>query len=383
MRGQKPGHGRLGPQSQRRVDALQHGPDPPGGRQRDRSPQGFQSRQGQDLVDPLPAVDRFALADEIGPAGHGRTRRQRLGRQQVGLGGIFHVDHVDEVFSIPHPAQPSRPGPGQQPGNEVPVPRAPDQVRAKRTSGQAVRAVGPQHLLLGQGLAVRVMGQPAGRIGGRFVHTRLVGAVEGHAGAAGVDQPAHAVPPAALQHVPRAQRVDFVVVAPAAADPRQAGRVKHDLHALAGLDRSPAVAEVAPGGLHPQGVQLRVAAAAVDPHPIAPGNQLPDQVAAQKSPPAGNQGARHRCSVRGVERKRETPVRRGSACSARVSRPRHLFGVGLPTPPKAPKSRSPKWRQPWRLGDHRSFVGGVGRPAPIAGVGNLALPSGSRYRLSA
>jgi hypothetical protein len=241
LRGQEPCHSRLALDPQHTVYSFQHRADPPGSPRRDRLADLRQAGLNEDLVDPVPAVHRLSLTDEIGAAGDGRSGRQCIGRLQMSFGSVFHVDHVDPVRAVSHAAQLPGPRALDQPRNQVPVARPPDQVRPQRAGesrsrlpGGTLAPISLQHLLLRQRLAVRIMAQPPRGIRDRFVDAALIRAVERHARAAGVDQSRHARSQTAVDDVTRPQRVDAVVIIPRSPDAGDSGRMKHHVHPLAG-----------------------------------------------------------------------------------------------------------------------------------------------------
>ena len=49
------------------------------------------------------------LADEVRAARHGRAVREGIGRQQMGVGGVLDVHHVDQIRAVPHLPQATAP----------------------------------------------------------------------------------------------------------------------------------------------------------------------------------------------------------------------------------------------------------------------------------
>ena len=158
----------------------------------------------------------------------------------------------------------------------------------QRTGQQAVTAIGSQHLLLRKGFRMRIVAKPALRIGYRFVHTLLIAAVKGYAGAAGVDQLPHAVPETTGDHVLRRQRIDAVIVLPRPPDPGNPGSVVDDIDAPTSVSRSLGVAQVALNRLDAGSVQLRISLPRNRPHLVAAGEQHFDQIQAEETPGAGD-----------------------------------------------------------------------------------------------
>lgn len=146
-------------------------------------------------------------------------------------------------------------------------------------------AVGGEDLLLGEGLGMGIMAEPAGRIGGGLVDAELVDAViaagiEGDAGAAGVDQAAHAVLAASGEEVLGTAGVGVVVVPPRSPDAGHGRGVKDGVDSGAGVGDGLWIANVTQndfnGALFPGGG--RVAAERAD--GMAIGEQLRDEAAA-------------------------------------------------------------------------------------------------------
>ena len=56
---------------------------------------------------------RLALREEVGPARDRRARREAVGGEEVGLGGVVDVGRVDEVRRGGRSAGAGPPGPGR------------------------------------------------------------------------------------------------------------------------------------------------------------------------------------------------------------------------------------------------------------------------------
>ncbi len=121
---------------------------------------GGRPDQPENLVNPLPAIHRLALAEEIGVARHRRTGLKHVGRLQVRGGRVVDVDHVHQVRTVAHAPQLLRQGAIDQTWNEVVISGSPNQVRSQRTRRQA-RIIGGEHFLLRLRLGLRVVAQPA------------------------------------------------------------------------------------------------------------------------------------------------------------------------------------------------------------------------------
>ena len=88
----------------------------------------------QQLVDPRPAVDRLALADEVRPARHGRARPQRINRQEMGRRGVLDIHRVDHILAVADAAQSTSPGAIDHVRNKIAVARPPNQMRPQRAA---------------------------------------------------------------------------------------------------------------------------------------------------------------------------------------------------------------------------------------------------------
>jgi len=84
----------------------------------------------EELVNPLPEANGFAVGDEEGAAA--RDRQLRAGKgllgENMGVDGVGDVDHVDRVLAITDDAQAPGAGAGEHAGDEVRVADAPDEV---------------------------------------------------------------------------------------------------------------------------------------------------------------------------------------------------------------------------------------------------------------
>ena len=124
---------------------------------------GGRSDQRQDFVDPLPAIHRLALADEIRlPAGEPLQRAVSPSASaacKCASAAFSTYDHVDKVRAVAHAPQPARPGPRDQPRNQMMYPAAPrsDAAAAHRSASRV--AVRREHRLFRERLRVRIVGR--------------------------------------------------------------------------------------------------------------------------------------------------------------------------------------------------------------------------------
>ena len=139
FRRQKPAQRRLARERKNAINEIPEGANEPRGWGRDAAADGGQTGQGENFVDPCPGVDRFALADEVCPAGYRRAWPKGVGRQQVGLGGVLDIDRVDSIRAVADAAQPAATAIGQTARNQVPVARTPNQVRPQREQSRCPR----------------------------------------------------------------------------------------------------------------------------------------------------------------------------------------------------------------------------------------------------
>jgi len=214
-------------------------------RERDRLLHGGQASQGKDLVDPFPAVDRFRLADEVRSSGDWRTGSQGVGCQQMGPGGVFHINCVDQVRAVADSPELPAPGPLDQARDKMTISRAPDQMWTQAAGEKLPRPIGGQDILFGECFAMRIMTEPVFRIGGRFVDTLLRFSNESNTGAARVNESTHAVSLAPLNHVVCAECVDTVVVLPGPPDTGHCGDMIDRFDILAGSDYGLTISNVA------------------------------------------------------------------------------------------------------------------------------------------
>jgi hypothetical protein len=252
--------------------------------------------RAQQGVEHLAHRPRFAVADEVGPAGAGRARRQAVEGVEMRLRGVVDVGGVHQVVAAADDAQAARLRARDQPRQDLVVARPPDQPRAQGHRGQR-RVVGGQHGLLGDRL-----GGGVGRLemlaigrgfGGPAFH-RMGGAV-GDAGGGGVDQPADAVGAAGLQHVPRAHHVRLVVAGVTAPGAGLGGVVEYRIkvsRVVAAGERGHhrvAVGQVAAQLAHAQRLQRRVVAAVETGDVVAARHQPAAERLAEEAAAAGDQ----------------------------------------------------------------------------------------------
>ena len=180
-----------------------------------------------------PTVHRLALTDEIRPTADRRTSLQRIGGQKMSRRRVFDVNHVNEIRSVADSPKPATSRTIEQPGNQMLVTRPPDQVRPQRAREQPIAIVRFQDMLLAQRFRMRIMAKPATGVRRRLVDAILIGSVEGHAGAARIDQPRDLMLQTPSNDVMRTECVDAIEMIPRAPDPGDTGAVKDDVDAFA------------------------------------------------------------------------------------------------------------------------------------------------------
>ena len=107
------------------------------GPQADTAAHWWQFRQRENFIDPLPTIDGCILTEEICPATNLRARSECVGGLQMGRGGVLDVDRVDSVFPISDSAQLSLAVTIDQTWNQMPITRAPNQMRPQAQVNRA------------------------------------------------------------------------------------------------------------------------------------------------------------------------------------------------------------------------------------------------------
>src|SRR5205085_4363252 len=95
----------------------------------------------QDLIDPAPAIHRFAVGKKIGSAADWAAGRQGVCRQQVGVSSVFDVDGVDHVLAAADPPQRSAASSLEKARDQLLIARAPDQMRSQ-SAGEEICTAG-------------------------------------------------------------------------------------------------------------------------------------------------------------------------------------------------------------------------------------------------
>lgn len=123
-----------------RIDFFQDGSDAPGRLEGDAFLNGGLSGEGENFVDPSPAVQGVFLRDIVDRAWNGGSWDERVAGLEVRFGAVFDVDRREAVC----PVADSREGSGafalKEARDEMAVARAPDEMRAQRDGEKGVFA---------------------------------------------------------------------------------------------------------------------------------------------------------------------------------------------------------------------------------------------------
>src|SRR5439155_2417672 len=160
---------------------------------------------------------------------------------------------------------------------------------------EAIHAVRLEDELLGQGLGGRIRALELFRVGHALIHVFQMAAGRHDAGCAGIDQLAHAGPPAAAEHVLCADDVGAIVGVPRAPVARPRCDVKDGVHPETRALDGRSILKVSAERLHASGFPIGIAPAPQDSHAVAARQQLLHDVPAEKAPTAGDQ-CLHPCS---------------------------------------------------------------------------------------
>ena len=69
--------------------------------------------------------------------------------EEVGVDGVFDVDHVDLILCVADDAEPPRARPGEHAGHQMRIAHPPNEMRPQGDSAQRL-AMGCEHLTFGQ-----------------------------------------------------------------------------------------------------------------------------------------------------------------------------------------------------------------------------------------
>lgn len=208
--------------------------------------------------------------------------------EEVGVDGVFNVDHVHPVSAGADDAQPPGLGAREDAGHQVRIADAPDQMRPERKGAQRGR-VGRQHLPLRDGLGQRIRARAIGRERERLVGPGEIPAVVNYAGRARVDEPGNAVLPASVQQGTGAENVGPEEILVTAPDPHLGGDMKDGFNSRArGGDRRHVVKRRADKA-NPTTFEIGRGVAAEDGHATPVGEEALDKAAAEKTGAAGDE----------------------------------------------------------------------------------------------
>src|SRR5262245_3525150 len=186
-------------------------------------------------------------------------------------GSVFNVHRVDAIGPVANLPQLAALGPLDEPRDEMLIARSPDEMRPER-AGDQLRSVRSQNELLGERLAVGIVGQPARRIGGRFIDAALIAAGKGDAGTARINQPAYAAIPARRDNISSPQRVDAVILPPRPPKAGDGGDVEDDVDPFTDPLNGSRVLDIALDRFDAERVELRIAMAGETAYAVATGN---------------------------------------------------------------------------------------------------------------
>ena len=153
--------------------------------------------------------------------------------EEVGVDGVFDVDHVHAVGPLPYDAEAAGAGALEDARHEVRIADAPDQMRAKGY-GAEFFGVGGEDFAFGDGLGEWIRTWAGGGEREGFVGVGEVAAVVDDAGRAGVDKVSHAMAAGAFEEGACAQDVDTEEIVVAAPHADFGGNVEDGLDVFAG-----------------------------------------------------------------------------------------------------------------------------------------------------
>jgi hypothetical protein len=211
--------------------------------------------------------------------------------EEVGVDGVFDVDHVDAVLAITDDAQTAGAGTGKHAGNEVRVADAPDEVRAERDGAQG-GGIGGENFALGDGFGEGIRARAGGSEREGFVGVGEGVSVINDAGGAGVDETGDAVFAGAGEEGASAEDVGAVKIFVAAPDAHFGGGVEDGRDTGAsGLDGG-GVVERSADEADAAGLEVGRGSTAEDRDGAAGGEEALDEAAAEKAGAAGDESRR-------------------------------------------------------------------------------------------
>lgn len=222
--------------------------------------------------------------------------------EEVGVDGVFDVDHVDAVLAGADDAEAAGARAFEDAGDEVGIAGAPDEVGAEGDGAEG-GGVGGEDFAFGDGFGERIRAGAGGRQREGFVGVGEVAAVVDDAGCAGVDEVSHAVAAGAFEEGACAQDVDTEEIVVAAPDADFGGDVKEGVDVFAGGGDGGCVIERGAEEADAAGFEVGRGGAGEHGDAAALGEEAFDEAAAEEAGAAGNEG------VSGVHAEDET--RRG------------------------------------------------------------------------
>lgn len=157
--GDETGHGRLAFEGKDAPGGFADGAEGGGGAERNAARDGRFAERREESVDPIPEDDGFAVGDEVGAAGGGAV--QGGFGEEVGVGGVLDVDHVDAVVAVSDDAEATGAGAGEDTRDEMRIADAPDEVGTEGDGAQG-GGVGGEDFALGEGFGERIRTRAGG-----------------------------------------------------------------------------------------------------------------------------------------------------------------------------------------------------------------------------
>ena len=197
------------------------------------------------MVDPVPEIDGFWFIDEVGASGWCAGGAECGFCGDVSSGGIFDIGDGDEVIPVANLTESAIAGCIEESGDQVVIPRSPNQMWSERAGEKTMFAGGIDDGLFGKGFGVGVVAEPAVWIGERFIRIEVVRSIEDDAGRARVDQGLNLLPEAGIDDVVCAFEIDTEVMVARSPNTGYGGGVENSIDVFAGKLNGCCVSDVA------------------------------------------------------------------------------------------------------------------------------------------
>lgn len=289
--GDKPGHWGIGVKSQQCPEGFESGTGGPCCPGADATLHSRQACSGEERVDPVPEIDGFRFVDEVCAAGWLSGDPQGLFGGQVCGCCVFDVRNGHKILPCSDLFEATTAGGVEQFGDEVIVAGPPDQVRSQGAGQEAALSGGLEDGLFGESFGVWVVAEPALGVGRGFVCLEVIGAIEDHAGRAGVDESGNFVSVAGVENIESALVVDAEVETAWAPDAGHGGGMENGFDAVAGTEYKLGIADITLNQLGAGGGDSGVVFAAEDSNCVSVISQLFDDVETEKASATGNENA--------------------------------------------------------------------------------------------